>query len=160
MEKTTNYQLPKWEKNDFIKMEDFNDAFGKLDAALKENADAAAGAASAERVTALEQTVTKSKLCRIKYGSYIGNGKGGKAAPNTLSCDFYPVLLIITTIDQYNNITRVFALRGISHFEGGVDGVRKNLITWNDRSVSWQSATETDAYYNACDVQLNTSGVT
>lgn len=160
MEKTTNYQLPKWEKSDFIKMDDFNDAFGKLDAALKENADAAAGAASAERVTALEQTVTKSKLCRIKYGSYIGNGKGGKAAPNTLNCDFYPVLLIITTIDQYNNITRVFALRGISHFEGGVDGVRKNLITWNDRSVSWQSATETDAYYNACDVQLNTSGVT
>lgn len=160
MEKTTNYQLPKWEKSDFIKMDDFNDAFGKLDAALKENADAAAGAASAERVTALEQTVTKSKLCRIKYGSYIGNGKGGKAAPNTLSCDFYPVLLIISTIDQYNNITRVFALRGISHFEGGVDGVRKNLITWNDRSVSWQSATETDAYYNACDVQLNTSGVT
>lgn len=159
MEKTTNYQLPKWEKSDFIKMDDFNDAFGKLDAALKENADAAAGAASAERVTALEQTVTKSKLCRIKYGSYIGNGKGGKAAPNTLSCDFYPVLLIITTIDQYNNITRVFALRGISHFEGGVDGVRKNLITWNDRSVSWQSATETDAYYNACDVQLNTSGI-
>lgn len=160
MEKTTNYQLPKWEKSDFIKMDDFNDAFGKLDAALKENADAAAGAASAERVTALEQTVTKSKLCRIKYGSYIGNGKGGKAAPNTLSCDFYPVLLIISTIDQYNNITRVFALRGISHFEGGVDGVRKNLITWNDHSVSWQSATETDAYYNACDVQLNTSGVT
>ena len=159
MEKTTNYQLPKWEKSDFIKMDDFNDAFGKLDAALKENADTAAGAASAERVTALEQTVTKSKLCRIKYGSYIGNGKGGKAAPNTLSCDFYPVLLIITTIDQYNNITRVFALRGISHFEGGVDGVRKNLITWNDRSVSWQSATETDAYYNACDVQLNTSGI-
>lgn len=160
MEKTTNYQFPKWEKSDFIKMDDFNDAFGKLDAALKENADAAAGAASAERVTALEQTVTKSKLCRIKYGSYTGNGKGGKANPNTLSCDFYPVLLIITTIDQYNNITRVFALRGISHFEGGVDGVRKNLITWNDRSVSWQSATETDAYYNACDVQLNTSGVT
>ena len=159
MEKTTNYQLPKWEKSDFIKMDDFNDAFGKLDAALKENADAAAGAASAERVTALEQTVTKSKLCRIKYGSYIGNGKGGKAAPNTLSCDFYPVLLIITTIDQYNNITRVFALRGISHFEGGVDGVRKNLITWNDHSVSWQSATETDAYYNAYDVQLNTSGI-
>ena len=160
MEKTTNYKLPRWEKDDFVKMDDFNDAFGKLDAALKENADAAAGAASAERVTALEQTVTKSKLCRIKYGSYTGNGKGGKANPNTLGCDFYPVLLIISTIDQYNNITRVFALRGISHFEGGVDGVRKNLITWNDHSVSWQSATETDAYYNACDVQLNTSGVT
>lgn len=160
METTTNYILPQWVKADQIKMDDFNGAFANIDAALKANADAAAGAASAERVTALEQTVTKSKLCRIKYGSYTGNGKSGKANPNTLSCDFYPVLLIITTIDQYNNITRVFALRGISHFEGGVDGVRKNLITWNDHSVSWQSATETDTYYNAYDVQLNTSGVT
>ena len=57
MEKTTNYQLPKWEKSDFIKMDDFNDAFGKLDAALKENADAAAGAASAESVTAIAQAL-------------------------------------------------------------------------------------------------------
>ena len=158
MEKTTNYQLPKWEKNDFIKMDDFNDAFGKLDAALKANADAAAGAASAERVTALEQTVTKSKLCRIKYGSYTGNGKGGKAAPSTLSCDFYPVLLIISKIDEYSNITRAVAIRGVSKFGSGADN-RLNINTWSERGVSWYSETETDTYYNACDVQLNTSGL-
>ena len=35
MKKTDNYSLPQWEKQDFIKMEDFNDAFGKTDAALK-----------------------------------------------------------------------------------------------------------------------------
>ena len=29
MKKTDNYSLPQWEKQDFIKMEDFNDAFGK-----------------------------------------------------------------------------------------------------------------------------------
>ena len=165
MEKTTNYQLPKWEKSDFIKMDDFNDAFGKLDAALKAEADAAAGAASAESmaavqqsVAALEQTVAKSKLCRIKYGSYTGNGKSGKANPNTLSCDFYPVLLIISKIDEYSNITRAVAIRGVSKFSSGA-GNRLNINTWSERGVSWYSETETDTYYNAYDVQLNTSGI-
>lgn len=75
MEKTTNYQLPKWEKSDLIKMDDFNDAFGKLDAALKANADAAAGAASAAAVTALAQDVgAGGKNCRIAFGSYTGTG--------------------------------------------------------------------------------------
>ncbi len=47
-EKTDNYSLPQWEKQDFIKMEDFNDAFGKTDAALKANADATATGLRAE----------------------------------------------------------------------------------------------------------------
>jgi len=34
MTKTTNYQLPKWEKTDRIQMKDFNDMTAKLDAAL------------------------------------------------------------------------------------------------------------------------------
>ena len=40
MTKTTNYQLPKWEKTDRIQMKDFNDMTATLDAALKANADA------------------------------------------------------------------------------------------------------------------------
>ena len=48
MKKTDNYSLPQWEKQDFIKMEDFNDAFGKTDAALKANADATATGLNAE----------------------------------------------------------------------------------------------------------------
>ena len=43
MTKTTNYQLPKWEKTDRIQMKDFNDMTATLDAALKANADAIAG---------------------------------------------------------------------------------------------------------------------
>ena len=35
MGKTANYGLPKWEKSDFIKMDDFNAAFGKIDETLK-----------------------------------------------------------------------------------------------------------------------------
>ena len=42
MTKTTNYQLPEWEKTDRIQMKDFNDMTATLDAALKANADAIA----------------------------------------------------------------------------------------------------------------------
>ena len=160
IETTKNYALPKWKKSDFIQMDDFNDAFAKLDTALKAEADARAAADStaSKALSALEQTVTKSKLCRIKYGSYTGNGKSGKANPNTLSCDFYPVLLIISRIDEYSNITRAVAIRGVSKFSSGA-GNRQNINTWSERSVSWYSETETDTYYNAYDVQLNTSGI-
>lgn len=160
IETTKNYALPKWKKSDFIQMDDFNDAFAKLDTALKAEADARAAADStaSKALSALEQTVTKSKLCRIKYGSYTGNGKSGKANPNTLSCDFYPVLLIISKIDEYSNITRAVAIRGVSKFSSGA-GNRLNINTWSERGVSWYSETETDTYYNAYDVQLNTSGL-
>lgn len=160
IETTKNYALPKWKKSDFIQMDDFNDAFAKLDTALKAEADARAAADStaSKALSALEQTVTKSKLCRIKYASYTGNGKSGKANPNTLSCDFYPVLLIISRIDEYSNITRAVAIRGVSKFGSGA-GNRLNINTWSERGVSWYSETETDTYYNAYDVQLNTSGI-
>lgn len=160
IETTKNYALPKWKKSDFIQMDDFNDAFAKLDTALKAEADARAAADStaSKALSALEQTVTKSKLCRIKYGSYTGNGKSGKANLNTLSCDFYPVLLIISKIDEYSNITRAVAIRGVSKFSSGA-GNRLNINTWSERGVSWYSETETDTYYNAYDVQLNTSGI-
>ena len=160
IETTKNYALPKWKKSDFIQMDDFNDAFAKLDTALKAEADARAAADStaSKALSALGQTVTKSKLCRIKCGSYTGNGKSGKNAPNTLSCDFYPVLLIISRIDEYSNITRAVAIRGISKFSGGA-GNRLNINTRSERGVSWYSETETDTYYNAYDVQLNTSGI-
>ncbi|WP_033121078.1 hypothetical protein [Oscillibacter sp. ER4] len=52
METTPNYKLPQWVKADQIKMDDFNGAFGKIDAALKANADAINRAADAESVNA------------------------------------------------------------------------------------------------------------
>ncbi len=160
IETTKNYALPKWKKSDFIQMDDFNDAFAKLDTALKAEADARAAADStaSKALSALEQTVTKSKLCRIKYGSYTGNGETGKANPNTLSCDFYPVLLIISTVDQYSNITRAVAIRGIDIFASGVSN-RDNRITWNARGVSWYPVTENDTSFDVSQVQLNASGI-
>ena len=74
MGKTANYGLPKWEKSDFIKMDDFNAAFGKIDETLKANADAVAAKAEAETVTAIAQTIASSKICRAKFGTYTGTG--------------------------------------------------------------------------------------
>lgn len=73
MEKTTNYQLPKWEKSDFIKMDDFNDAFGKLDAALKTQSDAIAGKAGGEDLTAVRQEVAAAREanCLVKLAGPI-----------------------------------------------------------------------------------------
>lgn len=68
METTTNYKLPQWVKADQIKMDDFNGAFGKLDAALKANADAAAGAASSAELNAVQQEVAAAREanCLVK----------------------------------------------------------------------------------------------
>ena len=63
MTKTTNYQLPKWEKTDRIQMKDFNDMTATLDAALKANADAIAGCGN----------------CRMSMLAYTGNGKHNDA---------------------------------------------------------------------------------
>ena len=73
MEKTTNYQLPKWEKNDFIKMDDFNDMTAKLDAALKTQSDAIAGKAGGEDLTAVRQEVAAAREanCLVKLAGPI-----------------------------------------------------------------------------------------
>ena len=131
MEKTTNYQLPKWEKSDFIKMDDFNEAFGKLDAALKANADAAATKAEAETVTAIAQTIANGKLCRIKYGSYTGNGKNGSANPTAVNCDFYPVLFGIW--DGGNSIQ--FVMRGNNSLYNSIG--QSSTLSWKDNGLNW-----------------------
>lgn len=84
MGKTANYGLPKWEKSDFIKMDDFNAAFGKIDETLKANADAVAAKAEAEAVTAIAQTIASSKIRRAKFGTYTGTGLSGQNHPNSV----------------------------------------------------------------------------
>ena len=69
MTKTTNYQLPKWEKTDRIQMKDFNDMTATLDAALKANADAIADCGN----------------CRMSMLAYTGNGKYNDAENGSYS---------------------------------------------------------------------------
>ncbi len=158
MKKTDNYSLPQWEKQDFIKMEDFNDAFGKTDAALKANADATATGLNAETaaLAALSKNLgAAGHNCRIAWGSYTGTGTTGAASPNTLQFDFYPVLVLVAPVkpDGYTKNPMVLT-RGRNVASTYPDGASKWELTvsWTDSSVSWHSS-ETDAGY-----QHNRSG--
>ncbi len=73
MNKTANFDLPQWEKSDFIQMDDFNAAFGKLDGALKTQADALAGKAGGEDLAAVRQEIveTRAANCLVKLAGPI-----------------------------------------------------------------------------------------
>ena len=68
MGKTANYGLPKWEKSDFIKMDDFNDAFGKIESALSGHDDTLNTKADTSSVTAVQQEVAAAREanCLVK----------------------------------------------------------------------------------------------
>lgn len=144
LKRTTNYALPDWEKSDFIQMSDFNDLTHKLDAALKAEADARAAADStaSELLTTLHQTVTKSKLCRIKYGSYTGNGKSPtQASPKSLSCGFYPLAFIIF----YNGYPCLLIRGQTTLYDHWSDSA---VVTWNDSDLSWYAPSSRGNAFN------------
>ena len=150
MKKTDNYSLPQWEKQDFIKMEDFNDAFGKTDAVLKahdtalaEKAAATALAAEAENrsaaLAALQASLAAAigsggKTCRIFTGSYTGTGSTSVSIPTP----FYPVLAFV----QSAGMATAFCLfRSADTVQNNKDfgvGDGKSLtVTWGARQLSW-----------------------
>lgn len=73
MNKTANFDLPQWEKSDFIQMDDFNAAFGTLDDALKAQSDAIAGKAGSDEVGAVRQEIveTRAANCLVKLAGPI-----------------------------------------------------------------------------------------
>ena len=161
MKKTDNYSLPQWEKQDFIKMEDFNDAFGKTDAALKANADAAATglnaeiAARGEAIAALGKNLgAAGHNCRIAFGSYTGTGATDAANPNTLQFDFYPVLVLIgdTKATSAPRNPTVFLRDRIKVCADPAGGNGLLVATWSDNALSWYCRSD-NAYY-----KLNGSG--
>lgn len=154
MGKTANYGLPKWEKSDFIKMEDFNAAFGKIDETLKAAADATAekaDAATVQQTVAALQTALGSggKTCRISSGSYAGNGKTGQSNPSSLTFDFTPVLVVI--IRKSSTGTHTLFVRPNGY---GPMGDTMGTITWGEKKVSWYCQNP----QVAGDVQMNMSG--
>ena len=168
MKKTDNYSLPQWEKQDFIKMEDFNDAFGKTDAALKahdtalaEKAAATALAAEAENRSAALAALGKNlgaagHNCRIAWGSYTGTGTTGAASPNTLQFDFYPVLVFITPVKENAHAQNpAIFIRGRNRASAYPDSNSNYQITaaWTDNSLSWYNTNSYAGY------QLNYDGL-
>ena len=71
MTKSTNYQLPKWEKTDRVQMKDFNDMTATLDEALHglavsaEAAQAAVDSEAAARAAAITALENKSRYTKL-----------------------------------------------------------------------------------------------
>ncbi len=161
MKKTTYYQLPQWELDDFIKMNDFNAMTQALDSALKTNADALGTEQTtrARAIGALSAALgTAGQNCRIACGTYTGTGTVGSANPTSLTFPFNPMIVFIRAASydhMFTNLYTTVLMRGCAHAMAVCGDMYKMLVQWGDKSVSWYAdGTETEAW------QDNISGVT
>lgn len=165
MDKTANYNLPQWVGTDPIRMKPFNDAFDGIDKALKANADAAQALQSgqgrrADRVGARQNLGAAGHNCRVAFGSYVGDGNVGQAAPTTIASPFYPVLVLMQRVISGNNSIAnpsVFVRTNDKGTNAADKSTMDSLLylTRADDSVSWYSYNTGGAY-----AQLNTNGTT
>ena len=125
MTKTTNYQLPKWEKTDRIQMKDFNDMTAAID-------DALAG------------------MPKLALGTYTGTGEKGQSAPTSLTLSFPPKFLAVFPI---NGLYRLLCARGMEGSNTSPNGHSYGnvAVAWDGSTVSWHT---TDSGAGA-DFQLN-----
>ena len=118
MTKTTNYQLPKWEKTDRVQMKDFNDMTATLDTALKANADTAAAASAA---------VALCGNCKIETSTYTGTGSAGASSPTTLTFPKKPTAVIV--FGEYSLL-----------FITDKNTSTANVLCWLSDRTSWSRA--------------------
>ena len=121
MTKTTNYQLPKWEKTDRIQMKDFNDMTATLDTALKANADTAAAASAA---------VALCGNCAVQHITYTGTG----STVRQFTFAHKPLMLTVFGDNVY-----FFAVQGAEDATSrrGGSGAAICSVTWEGKSASW-----------------------
>ncbi len=105
MQHTQNYQLPTWEKEDRILMEDFNSAMSNIESAIDGVKNQAEGAASAagEAQTAAERAEGKADAAQATADAayrpdnkpYVTGTYTGTGAEQTVSVGFTPGAVII-----------------------------------------------------------------
>ena len=146
MTKTTNYQLPKWEKTDRIQMKDFNDMTATLDAALKANADTAA--ANTQTLAAQAQTIAKLGNCQVVAGSYTGDGTYGADHAITLNFSHKPMLVFVQAKERNAHYRMMLLRDSLWAFPYAADKYNQTNVTWGATSVSWHSTYSKDGQAN------------
>ena len=146
MTKTTNYQLPKWEKTDRIQMKDFNDMTATLDAALKANADTAA--ANTQTLAAQAQTIAKLGNCKVVAGSYTGDGTYGADHAITLNFSHKPMLVFVQAKERNAHYRMMLLRDSLWAFPYAADKYNQTNVTWGATSVSWYSTYSKDGQAN------------
>ena len=126
---TQHYALNRWDLEDQIIMDDFNEDNEKIDAALHDNAAA---------LSALQSTLnTHGTLTRFAFGSYVGDGQHGKNQPTSLSFDFYPVLIIIMCrAAQGRDGQPCFLMRGETTANSTKE-FQSIAVSWTNSGASW-----------------------
>ena len=120
MTKTTNYQLPKWEKTDRIQMKDFNDMTATLDAALGAKAE-------------------------IAFGQYTGDDTFGKENPCTLTFEFSPRAVVIVNSDGEAAVI----IRPCTQMQCPTDSDRDSMsFTWLDKGLQWYAYKSATTQFN------------
>ena len=162
MKRTTNYALPTWEKSDFIQMSDFNDAFGKIDAQMKKNADKAANGLTAEAAARQNaDAAVKNELtaelgttgynCRAVLGRYTGTGNYGDFYPCEIVTGFKPIVLLLAA--EENTFVRIRHSDGTftdADFSTNQSG---NQMTWGDDRISWYNSLNSSGAKRQANVQ-------
>lgn len=121
MEKTGNYQLSLWDKDDRILMEDFNANNTTLDAAL---------AAEAEAREALTEAVNLRGNCQVQYQTYTGTG----STSVSFTLPHRPLLVVV-----FGDNVFFFAVRGRKYAtaRAGGSGAELPQVSWSGNRVSW-----------------------
>ena len=96
----------------------------------------------------------------MAFGSYVGDGNVGQAAPTTIASPFYPVLVLMQRVISGNNSIAnpsVFVRTNDKGTNAADKSTMDSLLylTRADDSVSWYSYNTGGAY-----AQLNTNGTT
>lgn len=128
MTKTEHYNLSQWDASDPIRREDFNADNAAIDAAIK-----AVQTAAEDGQSTLETLIAAKGNCKIAYGSYTGTGTFGKSNPNTLTFDFYPIVVLVGEQKNAGEIVGPM-VRGQTETQ---TGSATNNIEWSDNGVSW-----------------------
>ena len=112
MNHTPNYNLPQWELDDLIRMEDFNSAMGNIETGLN-GVKSAAEAGDAELQRQVNAANAKAEAAQsaaggaysptfkpYAVGSYVGNGQ-----ERTIELGFRPSFVIISGIMENQGAT-------------------------------------------------------
>ena len=140
MENTSNYGLKRWDGEDRILVEEFNDNWDKIDTALKGNADKAA---------ALQTALASCGNCQIGISTYTGTGTRGEEYPTVITFPKMPTVFFVRGRGTF------FAAQGgasegsLIVYDSGSAQIQDALLSWSGNQLSIVSS-------NNAKYQLNT----
>ncbi len=125
MNKTPNYSLSQWSRDDRVLMDDFNSDNAKIDGALGEHARQLA-------------KLPFCGNCQIYTTTYVGTGQYGGEYPNSLTFPKAPTAVMIITSDTGRSMWFVQGCPKAFYWNNN-GNLQNCVVTWDGNSLSWYS---------------------